>query len=306
MTEPLVSIIVPVRNAGAELRGLLGALEQQTVARERFEVVIADDGSTDGSTAGLDTPDRWVRVLPGAPVSAYAARNRAVAASRGSILAFTDADCRPSPDWLANALARVDGAGVVAGLIRFELPERPSIWSLLDVDTFLDQERQVQAGVAVTANLVLRRELFDRIDGFDAELHAFADHDFVQRCVGAGAELVFADDAVVAHPTRDGRGQYLGKFWAMNRGYGEFAAERGERPHGVRPAAWVPIVSTLRTRLWYRRTLVGLDRHRFAVNGLRPRLADDLRAVPLIYLVLPYMACLAQLHGWRRRRAQVA
>lgn len=299
MSAPLVSIIVPVRNGAEDLRGLLAALEAQTMARERFEIVIGDDGSTDGGTDGLATEDGWVRVFPGPPVSSYVARNRAVANSHGRILAFTDADCRPDPEWLERGLARLErDGGVIAGLVRFRVPQKPTVWSLVDMDTFLDQERQVQAGVAVTANLWLTRELYDRVDGFDAELREFGDHDFVGRCVTAGAELQFADDVVVVHPTRDERDRYLKKFWIMNRWYGEREARAGRRPHGIRAAAWVPFVSTARTRRWYGRTVVGLDRHRFGANGLKPRLIDDLRALPVIYIVQPYTASIGQLAGW--------
>jgi GT2 family glycosyltransferase len=166
------------------------------------------------------------------------------------------------------------------------------------MDTFLDQERQVQAGVAVTANLFLTRALFDRVDGFDAELREFGDHDFVGRCVASGAELRFAADVAVVHPTRDERDRYMKKFWIMNRWYGEREARAGRRPYGIRPAAWIPFFSTARARRWYGRTLLGLDRRRFRANGLEPRAFDDLRALPVIYVVQPYTASIAQLAGW--------
>jgi glycosyltransferase involved in cell wall biosynthesis len=307
---PLVSVIVPVRNGREDLLGLLAALERQTLGQSRFEVVIGDDGSTDGGTEGLETADGRIRVLPGPPVSSYVARNRAVAASRGAILAFTDADCRPRPGWLEAGLAQLEHTDVVAGLIQFQVPEHPTVWSLVDMDTFLDQERQVKAGVAVTANLFLRREQFDRVDGFEPELREFGDHDFLSRCVGSGAQLVFAAEAVVEHPTRDERDRYLKKLWIMNRWYGEREARSGRRPGGIRLRAWVPFVTTLRTRRWYGRTLVGLDRHRLGTNGHPPRILDDLRALPIIYIVQPYASSLAQLSGWwtatRARRALVA
>lgn len=294
----LVSIIVPVRNGRDDLRGLLASLAAQTLPQDRFEVVIADDGSTDGGTDGLATPDGHVRVYPGPPVSSYVARNRAVSHARGQVLAFTDADCRPEPDWLESGLAALGDGGVVAGLIRFRLPERPTIWSLIDVDTFLDQERQVKAGVAVTANLFLNRELFERIDGFDEELREFGDHDLVGRCVAAGAELRFTASAVVVHPTRDEGSRYLSKFWTMNRWYGAREALAGRKPDGIRLQAWVPLVRTFRTRRWYGRTLTGIDRRRLDVSGRAPRLIDDLRALPVIYILQPYVASIAQLVGW--------
>jgi GT2 family glycosyltransferase len=245
-------------------------------------------------------------VLAGPPVGSFAARDRAVAGSRAPILAFTDADCRPGAGWLEAALARLEEADVVAGLVRFRVPARPTLWSLLDIDTYLDQERQVQVGLAVTANLTLRRELFDAVGGFGVkDSFAPGDLDLVARCVATGARLVFAPEAAIEHPTRHERKAYLTKVWGVNRGYGEFEALQRRRPYHIRPVAWVPMISTLRARRRHRRTALGLDRHRFAASGLRPRLRDDLRALPMICVVLPYMASLAQLTGWLRCRAQL-
>src|SRR4051812_39855832 len=111
---PQVSVIVPVRNGGSDLRELLEKLSAQTLPRERFEVVVGDDGSTDGSAAGLDD-GTWVRVVPGPPLNSYAARNRAVHASRGAVLAFCDADCRPEPEWLEEGVRALESMDVAAG-----------------------------------------------------------------------------------------------------------------------------------------------------------------------------------------------
>lgn len=61
--ELLASVIVPVRNGGSGLAELVEALAAQTLARDRFEVLVADDGSSDGATEGLGTGDGWLRVL---------------------------------------------------------------------------------------------------------------------------------------------------------------------------------------------------------------------------------------------------
>ena len=140
---PHVSVIVPVRNGRDDLRRLIEALSAQTMSTNEFELVIADDGSTDGSTEGLETQHSWIRVEPGLPRNSYAARNRAVRAARGSILAFCDADCRPEPEWLERGLAALEGADLVAGRIRFDVPQRRTVWTLLDMDSSKDHEREV-------------------------------------------------------------------------------------------------------------------------------------------------------------------
>src|SRR4051794_28055071 len=122
-----VTVVVPVRNdRGGQLRALIEGLSRQSLPRGRFEVVVGDDGSSDGSTRDLATDDGWLRVAHGPPRSSYAARNRAAAAARPSrAFAFVDSDCVPEPDWLEQGLAALAaGADAAAGEIVFAPPER--------------------------------------------------------------------------------------------------------------------------------------------------------------------------------------
>jgi glycosyltransferase involved in cell wall biosynthesis len=305
--SPQVSVIVPVRNGADDLREFLRCLERQTLPADAFEVVIGDDGSTDGGTDGVATDDGRVRVVSGPPRNAYAARNRAVAASSGPILAFVDADCRPDPGWLAGGLAALETADVVAGRIRFDIPPTASVWSLLDAETTKDHERQVQLGVAETANLFVSRELFDRVGGFDDAQPGYGDFEFVARCVAHDGKLVFAADALVSHPVRTSARSFLRNVWSMNSSYAAFESRAGRLPEGLWLRSWVPIVQTLRSRLRIGMS-VRLDRKWLGENGVAPALSQDLKAMPINYLLLPYLRSFAQVEGWlkgrRERRAQ--
>ena len=252
-------------------------------SRERFEVIVADDGSTDGGTDDVATEDGHVRVVDGPPVNAYAARNRAVATSSAAVLAFCDADCLPEPRWLERGVAALEDADVVAGRIRMRIPRKPSVWSLLDAETTKDHERQVAVGNAETANLFLRRDLYDKVGPFDAAQPGYGDFEFVLRCVSRGATLAYAGDAVVTHPVRvSGRG-FLRNVWLMNHSYAAFEARAGRVPGGVRLREWVPIIQTVRARRRFGMS-IRLDRRWMGANGFQPRLRDDLRALPLTYL----------------------
>lgn len=301
-----VSVIVPVRNGGPDLRGLLESLRAQTMERDRFEVVVADDGSTDGSTEGLDD-GTWVRIVPGPPLNSYAARNRAVRAAGAPILAFCDADCRPEPEWLEEGVRALEAMDVAAGRIRFIPPTGRTVWSLIDADGTKDHRRQIENDTAETANLFLSRELYDRVGGFDDSITEHGDFDFVERCVKAGARLDYAPLAVVWHPVRVRARHLLRSVWIYNRGYGERVARDGELPDGLRARAWIPVLPTLRARRRWGRS-IGPDRNWLGENNMEPTVRETVVALPIMYLLIPYLRGFAQLRGWwdGRRRRQAA
>ena len=204
--SPRVSVIVPVRNRRDLLRRTLDALARQTLTDH--EVVVVDDGSTDGSgdEARADAANgRPVRLLEGGGGGAVAARAAGVAAARAPVLAFTDSDCEPEPDWLAAGIAAIDaGADVVQGLTRPARRARPlerTVWSTFD------------DGLFATCNVFYRRDAFDRAGGFD---HAagerlgfrpgsrlrdlgFGEDTLLGWRVRRAGRAAFAPDAVVHH-----------------------------------------------------------------------------------------------------------
>jgi glycosyltransferase involved in cell wall biosynthesis len=294
-------VIVPVRNGAADIAALLPCLSRQTLPREEFEVVIGDDGSTDGSTDAIETTNGHIRVAVGPPTNSYATRNRAVAASRAPVLAFCDADCRPEPEWLERGLRALEDTDIVAGRIRFDVPPERTAWTLVDMDGSKDHEHQVRVGIAETANLFLRRELYDRVGGFEGEIAEYGDYDFVERCVAAGAELTYGADSVVSHPVRISGRKLMRAHWKYNRGYAVHAARAGQVPDGVKLRSWVPLVQTFRARRRWGRS-IGPDRRWLRSNGVEPTRAESVAALAIMYVVLPYLGSTAQLLGWREGR----
>lgn len=303
MTSPprVVSVIIPVRDGAADIEAVLASLERQTLPADQFEVVIGDDGSSDGGTDHATTEDGHVRVASGPPTNSYAARNRAVANSTAPILAFCDADCRPEAEWLERGLAALERTDMVAGRIRFEVPSPRTPWTIVDMDGSKDHEHQVRVGVAETANLFLRRELFDRVGGFEGEIPEYGDFEFVERCIASGAQLEYAADAVVFHPARTSGRSLLRALWKYNRGYAVHAARDGQVPDGIKLRSWVPVVQTLRGRRRWGRSL-GPDAAWLRSNGVELTARETLATLPIMYLVLPYVGNVAQLIGWREGR----
>jgi glycosyltransferase involved in cell wall biosynthesis len=296
-SQVLASVIVPVRNGRRDIPQLLEALRAQTLHRERFEIVIGDDGSTDGWTEAIAAENGWLRVAPGPPLNSYAARNRAVRASRAPVLAFCDADCRPEPGWLEGGLEALERTDLAAGRIRFIVPTPRTVWTLLDMDGTKDHERQAEQGTAETANLFLRRDVYDRLGGFDDTLPEHGDFDFVERCVGAGLRLEYAPEAVVWHPARERARPFLRALWVYNRWYAARESRAGRKPENLKLRWWVPVAQTLRSR-WRSRRSLGLDRRWLGANGVEPGVGETLRALPLLYLLVPYLKDAAQLRGW--------
>lgn len=288
---------MPARNSAADLAALIPCLQRQTLAAEEFEIVIGDDGSSDGGAGAIATADGHVRVVAGPPRNSYAARNRAVQVSRGAILAFCDADCRPEPEWLERGLQVLETTDIAAGRIRFDVPGRRTAWTLVDMDGSKDHEHSVRVGLAETANLFLRRELYDRVGGFEGEIAEYGDYDFVERCVAAGFRLTYAADAVVWHPARTSGRALLRALWKYNRGYAVHAARDRRVPEALKLRSLVPIVQTFRGRRRWGRS-IGPDRRWLRSNGVEPTWRETLAATAIMYVLIPYLSSTAQLVGW--------
>ena len=155
-----VSVVVPVRNRAALLERTLDALSRQTL--RDHEVVVVDDGSTDGSADVAErraAGDARVRVVHAGGAGAVAARRLGVAAATAEFLAFTDSDCVPDPEWLEAGVARLRaGADVVQGATRPTTRARAlerSVWSTVD------------DGLFATCNVFYRRDAYEVAGGFD-------------------------------------------------------------------------------------------------------------------------------------------
>jgi glycosyltransferase involved in cell wall biosynthesis len=298
-----VSVIVAVRDNTPGAAELIEHLARQTLPLTSFEVVVGDDGSRDGSCLTLATDDEWVRVVRGMPQTSYAARNAAAAAARGAVLAFCDSDCLPEPRWLKQGLAALERADVVAGEVTFAAPEAPTVWSVLTIDMFLDQKRNVALSRGVTANLLVRRGLFDRLGGFDASLPSGGDYDFVGRAVESGARLAYAPDAVVRHPTLDSRRLFLRKVWTTNRWRAVRMARARKRPELKSVVGLLPGLGVVFARREALRPVWRLEDSRLQATGVSVGWRVQLRAMSLIYFVVAAVAGCAQVRGWLEGRS---
>ena len=222
-----VSVIVPVYNDAEGVRGTLGALVSQTYPRDAYEIIVADNGSHDGTRQVVEQFQTQyfdlVRLVVEDEVqSSYAARNKGIQAARGEILAFTDADCIPVSEWLEEGVKAVVGknAAFAAGQIKMTFQgKKPNAWEYLDAARKLNQRAYVEnAGFGATANLFVRRDLFDKYGLFRGDLLSGGDYEFGRRLTRSGEKLVYAENAIVHHPARSTFKAILKKSRRVARG----------------------------------------------------------------------------------------
>lgn len=207
---------MPARNAAATIGKAMAALAAQDFGGP-WEMILVDDGSDDGTVReAKQAAPRGLTVIEGAGRGAGEARNAGVAAARAPLLAFTDADCEPQPGWLAAGVRALADAGLAQGRV---IPDPDAPLGPFDRTLWVDGE----SGFYETANLFVRRDLFDRVGGFDEWLRIggrpFAeDLWFGWRAVRSGARTRFAEDALVHHAVFPrGPAGFIRERWRLGR-----------------------------------------------------------------------------------------
>lgn len=179
--NPVVSVVVPTCGRPDLLRRCVAALEAQTLPADGFEIIIVDD------THGRRGP--------------ASARNCGWRRAKSDLVAFTDDDTVPDPRWLERGLAAF-GRGsapkvdAVCGRIVMPIPLTPTDYER--------NESGLERAEFVTANCFVRKDVLERVGGFDETFRMpwREDSDLHFRLLEAGCTIVRADDAVVLHPVR--------------------------------------------------------------------------------------------------------
>jgi glycosyltransferase involved in cell wall biosynthesis len=196
LKAPRVSVAVPTYNRRALVQQALVAIaRQQGVA---FEVVVVDDGSTDGSAetvvaaAGrLGLAGRLVTL--GRNRGPATARNAALLSARGEFIAFTDSDCLPTAGWLAAGLAAFGPEiGIVQGCTQAPPGVRPPFFSHFIETQGLD-------GSFSTSNVFYRRQAVVEAGGFDPACRDWEDRELGCRVLEMGWQDAFCPEALVYH-----------------------------------------------------------------------------------------------------------
>lgn len=195
-----ISVIIPALNEERMIGKCLDSLTKLDFARERFEVILVDNGSRDRTLEIAESfKDRLnVRILQVKGVRISALRNTGARAAQGSIVAFLDADCLALNDWLDRifALAPADGVGVIGA--HYLLPE-DSTWVGRTWHVYQEAPKSGEVSHIPAGDLIMRREDFLRIGGFDESIQTNEDYELCERARAAGMKVRAFPEIGVIH-----------------------------------------------------------------------------------------------------------
>jgi lipopolysaccharide/colanic/teichoic acid biosynthesis glycosyltransferase/GT2 family glycosyltransferase len=225
LKNPLkISVVIPTHNSQGIISGCLQALEQQTLKRDTYEIIVVDDESTDNTPNIIKTfPGVRLIIIPhGGP---SVARNAGAKAAWGELIVFTDADCFPVPDWLDEITApfqdsqiigvkgvyRTKQKSIVSRFVQLEYQSKYARMAHMRYIDFID-----------TYSAAYRREVFLANGGFDNSftVPSVEDQELSFRLAQKGYRMVFAPNAAVYH--RHDRN--LQEYWKRKFGIGYWKA----------------------------------------------------------------------------------
>jgi glycosyltransferase involved in cell wall biosynthesis len=265
---PMASVIIPVRNVAGTIDAQLAALTSQTY-RGSYEVIVADNGSTDATRVRVET---WRDRLPSLTiVDASArrgvahARNTGLRAAQGDVLLICDGDDVVAPDWLEHMVSALDDHPIVTGFIDIVSMNQTAQYKWTG-DAGMDDAPMAYGYLpyAPGGNIGMWRDVYDTLAGFDEQLRRAEDIDFGWRASYVGIGVHFEPQAVLHHRLRSTPGSVL--RGAIRGGVAEPGLYRRHRARGMPRASRSEVIGMYR---WLITSMPDLlagrrDRHQWA------------------------------------------
>jgi GT2 family glycosyltransferase len=256
--QPDFSIIVPTYNRPTQIRACVAALSCLDYPRDRFEVVIVDDGGAEPADVDIAPfRDRLeIKVFRQTNAGPGSARNTGANNAKGRMLAFTDDDCMPRADWL-KALAARYGAlpdpAMVGGSVANALPDNPFATAsqlIVDVGNAYHNSDPNNSRFFTTSNLAVPADRFHELGGFDESFGTTAseDRELCGRWKHCGYRMIYAPEVVVDHAHALTTRTFIQQHFNYGRGSARFQQVRARQgwqafspdPHYYRDLLRVP------------------------------------------------------------------
>ncbi|MDX6448662.1 MAG: hypothetical protein QOD08_1125 [Gaiellaceae bacterium] len=223
----------------------LESIARSDYPRDLLDVIVVDDGDPGESRAAAtvnavsDRLDVSVRETNGRGPSA--ARNLGAGEARGSILLFTDDDCRVDALWPRTLALSIKDTTTTAAGGRIVNQFDDNRWStasqrVIDIVYAYYNADPARATFLASNNLAVHAEAFRELGGFDEEFRWAEDRDFCRRWLSAGNELIYVPAAIVEHAHRLTPQAYVRQQFAYGRGAFHFhrtAARNGDSQAGM-------------------------------------------------------------------------
>jgi len=194
----MVSIVIPVFNADKCIERCLSALQNLDYPKDKYEIIIVDNGSTDKTVELVKKYPVRLFVLPQVTISHL--RNFGASKSKGNVLAFIDADCIAPSLWLKRSTELLNNENIGAVGCWYQLPQET---------TFLERvwnahmsSRRLKTGDidwVPSGNLIISKAAYNKIGGFNEALATSEDVDICQRIHLSGLSVVTHPDLAVIH-----------------------------------------------------------------------------------------------------------
>lgn len=242
---PTVSVVVTVLNSRHTLQQCVESLLNQSYPRDKYEIIVVDGGSDDGSWEMLsEYPIRLIKA-PGTTIGG--GRNRGIQASSGEIVAITDGDIVADREWLAQLVTPFEDpyVGAVGGpnLTNPMAPRFSRIVGLLPEESpYFKTLQRVGHMLVYTRNAAYRREAMERAEHFNEGSRAGEDPELNWRISKLDYTLMFNPEAKVWHYHRTTLRAFVRQHWRNGQGVGQLA---NVNPRAFNTAKHVLAASTL-------------------------------------------------------------
>lgn len=215
MTDYLFSVIIPTFNRRDEVHDLLISLQKQTFDHQRFEVIIVDDGSTDGTNHLVESMrssvDFRLRFFQQDHAGPGLARNLGMTQAAGEYFLFIDSDCLADERWLEGLANAIEQEQPLAfGGPDGVLPEFSPLQKAIDyaMTSFLTTggmrghtRKRLAKFYPRSYNMGIHRSIFAKLGGMNNLRHG-QDLEFSRRIVASGAKVIYIPAAIVYHKRR--------------------------------------------------------------------------------------------------------
>lgn len=255
---PFFSIIVPTFDRSAQLSRCLQSLAGLDYPRDRFEVVVVDDGGADPleTVVAPFRPTLCLQLLRHENTGPAGARNFGSRRARGEFLAFTDDDCQPAAGWLRDlahhCVAKPNH--IIGGRTVNALPQNPyseTSQAIIDAVYSHFNAEPDDARFFASNNFAVSAELFRQMKGFAENFVTSEDREFCARWRSAGRPLRYVPSAVVHHA----HNLSFRSLWRQHFGYGRGARRfhqgrslQGDPPFKPEPAFYLRLFKSVASR----------------------------------------------------------